>query len=139
MTELSDLLRGAIERGTTPVQALDRIAKAGLKADRGQLYKAIKGEHAEKVTEPVLEAWAHGFGLDIRALRKAMGVPVGEKIPFRPHPLANRMNREQRKAVNEVIRVFVEGSTEPEPTTAAHQTDVDPGRVRKSRDPKPRR
>lgn len=123
MTELSDLLQGAVDRGTTPVEALARIQKAGLKADKGQLYKALKGDHAEHVTEPILEAWAFGFGLDIRDLRRAMRVPIGEKVPFTPHPLANRMSRDQRKAVNNIIRVLVESATDA--TSVRPPEDVD--------------
>ena len=108
MTGLSDLLQEAIDDGITVKEALKRIEDAGLAVDRGQTYKALKGQHAKHPTEPVLKAWSVGFRIPITKMRASVGAPVGEPKPYEPPALADRLNGDQRTALNELIRTIVE-------------------------------
>lgn len=111
MTALSDLLQKAVDDGITVKAALDRIEAAGLTVDRGQTYKALKGHHAKQPSEPVLKAWSVGFKIPITKMRSAVGVPAGELDPYEPPAYANRLNGDQRTALNELIRTIVEAGT----------------------------
>lgn len=108
MTALSDLLQKAIDDGTTVSAALKRIEDAGLTVDRGQTYKAIKGQHAKKPSEPVLKAWSVGFQIPITKMRAAVDVQAGELDPYEPPAYADRLTGDQRTALNELIRTIVE-------------------------------
>lgn len=111
MTKLSDLLNEAIDGGVSVPAALKRMEDEGHDVDRGQLYKAVKGQHAKHPTERVLKAWSAGFGISILKLRAAAGVPVGESDPYEPPAFADRLSGDQRKALNELIRTIVEAGT----------------------------
>lgn len=111
MTALSDLLNDA--KGDESVDALlDRTEKRGTQVSRtarSSIYKALSGDHAKNPREETLQLWALVFDLDIREMRQAVDKPAGELGPWEPTPESARLDRDQRIALNNLIKTIVKG------------------------------
>lgn len=106
MSRLSERLNEA--KPNISVQAaVERARKAGHAIDRGTVYRYLKGNHAKDPSDETLAALAEVFELKVTELRKLAEKPIGELEPYQPPAYANRLNREQRKALNELIRTIV--------------------------------
>lgn len=106
MTALSDRLNEA--KGTTGLDDIVARAEAkGHKIHRATFANYFKGKHAKRPSEGVLQALADGLDLKVTELRDLAGQPQGELGPYAPTPLANRLNRDQRHALDELIRTIV--------------------------------
>lgn len=106
MTALSDRLNEA--KGTDGLDVVVARAEAkGHTVHRGTFANYFKGKHAKRPSEDVLQALADALDLKVTELRDLAGQPQGELGPYKPTPLANRLNRDQRKALDELIRVIV--------------------------------
>ena len=106
MTALSDRLNEA--KGKTGLDEVVARAEAnGHTIHRATFANYFKGKHAKRPSEDVLQALADGLDLKVTELRDLAGQPQGELGPYKPTPLANRLNRDQRKALDELIRVIV--------------------------------
>lgn len=109
MTRLSDRLNDA-KNGVSIVAAVERAKKAGHAIERGTVYRYLKGDHAKNPTDETLEALAFVFDLKVTDLRDLADKPSGELEPYSPPSYANRLNRDQRRALNELIRTIVESA-----------------------------
>lgn len=106
MTALSDRLNEA--KGTDGLDVIVARAEAkGHKVHRGTFANYFKGKHAKRPSEDVLLALADGLGLKVTELRAIAGLPAGELGEYKPTPLANRLDRDQRRALDELIRTIV--------------------------------
>ena len=65
----------------------------------------VNGSHG-KPSERTLKLLAAALDLPLWRLREAAGAPPGEAEPYTPPPEAARMNRRQRRAVDEIIRLL---------------------------------
>lgn len=106
MTALSDRLNEA--KGTDGLDVVVARAEAkGHSVHRGTFANYFKGKHAKHPSEDVLRALADGLGVKVTELREIAGMPAGELGEYKPTTLANRLNRDQRKALDELIRTIV--------------------------------
>lgn len=106
VTALSNLLADA--KGDRSVDALiEQAEKAGHSVDRGTVYRALKGEHAKRPREETLASLAAVFGLDIRKVREAAARPSGERVPWTPPKEADQLDRNQRRAVEQMIKALI--------------------------------
>jgi hypothetical protein len=101
MSDLSDLL-GAHRPGNTSNRQI--ALKTGLAP--ATVDKCMNGRHGI-VEEPTLHALSDYFHIPIEKLRMAANVPAGEGQPWTPPPEADRLNRRQRDAIDEMIRSIV--------------------------------
>lgn len=105
MSDLSDLLGAHRPDDTSNRQIALQTGLAPATID-----KCMNGRHG-KVEEPTLHALSEYFDIPLEDLRKAAGVPAGEAQPWTPPPEADRLNRRQRDALDEMIRSIVASST----------------------------
>ncbi len=105
MSDLSDALvalRGD-RRQWDPVEA---AARNGHRISLGQLSAFLSGRHGTP-QESTLLALSAAFGVDVRVLRELAGWPAGELGPYVPAPEAASLSREQRAAIDGLIRSIV--------------------------------
>lgn len=106
MTALSDRLNEA--KGDKGLDTVVAQAEArGHTVHRGTFANYFRGKHAKRPSEDVLLALADGLDLKVTELRAIVGMPAGELGEYKPTPLANRLNRDQRIALDELIRTIV--------------------------------
>lgn len=70
-------------------------------------------------SETVIADVARALDVSPKLLRELATVPAGEDEPFLLPPEANRLNRRQRAAVVEVVRLLLESQAEVMPMSAA--------------------
>ncbi|HSV37503.1 MAG TPA: hypothetical protein VLI04_01980 [Nocardioidaceae bacterium] len=127
MTALSDILNRA--KGDRSVdQMIDAARKNGAEVDsnaRGNIYKALKGDHAQSPTDRTLRMWAAVFGVTPIELREAAGRPPGELGPWVPTDEAGQLSQPIREALDGLIKAIVrEGATGLQvPTVTAGHPD----------------
>lgn len=111
VTRLSDRLNQAKDAVDLNVDAaVLRAQEAGFSIDRSIAYKALKGNRAKKPTDDTLRGFEAVFGVPVTELRKLLELPAGELEPYKPPAYANRLSRDQRKALNNLIRTIVEST-----------------------------
>lgn len=111
MTALSDYLTD--NKGDRTIDSIKAKAEAaGHGIDRATVSKYIAGKGAKNPPDSVLKALAAGMGLDVRHLRTLAGFPPGELETYKPPDYADRLNRDQRSALDELIRTIVERGVE---------------------------
>jgi hypothetical protein len=99
--ELARLTEGPARRqGVTPMTSAN-----------ASIY--ISGSHG-RPSERTFNLLAEALSLPLWKLREAADVPPGESEPYQPPPEAARLNRRQRNAVDEVIRLLTSRETPPE-------------------------
>ena len=113
MSALSERLKDA--KGTRGLDVIVRLAeREGHQIDRSVVARYITGKHGRPRDETIL-ALAAGLGLDVRELRVLAGMPPGELEPYEPTPEAARLNREQRAALDQLIRTIVRSEPDDKP------------------------
>lgn len=135
MSRLSDRLNEA-KPGVSIVAGVERARRAGHAIDRGTVYRYLKGDHAKNPSDETLAALGAVFGLRVTELRRLADKPTGELEPYEPPAYANRLNRDQRKALDNLIRTIVEGAPlaevvdiskgRPNPAAAAKTGAIEP-------------
>lgn len=106
VTELSELLNRA--KGDRVVDRLIADAeKQGHKIHRGTIYRALDGDHAKHPRDETLRAFAAVFGVDVGKLRQAVKRPAGELGPWVPVSDSAQLDRDQRKALDQLIKAIV--------------------------------
>jgi len=108
MSALSERLKDA--KGTRGLDDIVRLAeREGHQIHRSVVARYLKGEGARRPSDGTILALAAGLGLDVRELRILAGMPPGEIGPYEPTPESARLNREQRDALDQLIRTIVRG------------------------------
>lgn len=108
MSALADLLWSV--RGHDSIDVIsERATAAGHPISRGAVAKYLQGQGAKKPPESTLEALAAGFKLRVTDVRRAAGLPAGELGPYEPTSEAGQLSREQRDALDQLIRAIVRG------------------------------
>ncbi|MFT4081147.1 MAG: hypothetical protein QM638_01045 [Nocardioides sp.] len=106
MTALSEYL--AKHKGTDTIDSIaERARRAGFSIDRSTVSRYLAGKHAKRPPEVQLQALAAGLKLNISDLRELAGVPRGELGPWQPPAEANQLNRDQRVALEQLIKTIV--------------------------------
>ncbi len=107
MKSLSELLRAA-NTDRLSARSIARQAQAlGFSLNHDTAARYLRGDHG-RPDEDTLLALASVLKLPLAPLRKAAQLPSEVTEPYRPPPEASRLNRRQRRAVDEIIRAMLE-------------------------------
>lgn len=127
VSELSEFLNSKL--GDRVADDIVREAsRHGYAIDRTVVYNALNGNHAKKPREETLQALAAGFGVDVRMLRELVGRQPGELGPWKPVPEAAALTKDQRDALDRLIRTIVsEGGSDAGNTGKKSPSSGEPG------------
>lgn len=121
MSELSDLVNaGMRERGLRYARELARATQPVAKQFGTRPVSVsiaaglVSGDHG-KPSERTLRLLAEVLDVALPELRAAANVPGAESDPYVPPPEADRLDRRQRQAVNEMIRLLATAPQPPDP------------------------
>jgi transcriptional regulator with XRE-family HTH domain len=107
MSALSDLLNKANTAGLS-ARSLARTAQAaGFTLNHDTAARYLRGDHG-RPDEATLLALSKVLRVPLSRLRAAASLPAEETEPYRPPAESSRLNRRQRRAVDEVIRAMLE-------------------------------
>lgn len=106
MTALSDRLNEA--KGDEGLDTIvDRAHRKGHKIHRSVFANAFNGDHAKRPQDATLRAFADGLGIDVNELRRICKMPEGEMGIYKGPDESARLNRDQRKALDRLIKTIV--------------------------------
>lgn len=119
MSALSELLQA--ENSKRPqklsARAISLTARElGFSLNHDTAARYLRGEHG-KPDEATLQAFSAVLGTTLAKLRRAASLPADVTEPYRPPAEADRLNRRQRRAVDEVIRAMLQDSPASQPVT----------------------
>lgn len=124
MSALSDLLNKANTAGLSARSLARNAQAAGFTLNHDTAARYLRGDHG-RPDEATLLALSKVLRVPLSRLRTAASLPAEETEPYRPPAESSRLNRRQRRAVDEVIRAMLE-------TTSAAKTDeLEPRRTRR--------
>lgn len=106
MSEFSELLRGSFPDGWSNRDVAREADRLGISLSRATVDKYTRDGHGTP-TEDTIKAFHEVLGVPLIRLREAAGVSVGEAGPWRPPLEADQLNKRQRAAMDELIRVLV--------------------------------
>jgi len=107
MSAISDLLVAANGHRRS-ARAIARDAQdRGYSLNHDTAARYMRGDHGLP-DETTLQALADVLGVPMTKLRAAAGLPSEIATPYVPPDEANRLNRRQRRAVDEIIRAMVD-------------------------------
>jgi transcriptional regulator with XRE-family HTH domain len=110
MSALSDLLTVAIVRKGLSGRAVSRAARdLGYSLNHDTAARYLRGDHGQP-DEETLVALSLVLDVPLRALREAADLPAESTEPYQPPREAARLNRRQRRAVDEIIRAMLDPS-----------------------------
>ncbi len=119
MTALSELLQASNTAGLS-ARTIARTARdLGFSLNHDTAARYLRGNHGSP-DESTLLALSKVLKVPMTKLRAAAALPNEVTEPYRPPAEASRLNRRQRRAVDEVIRAMLQ------PTTAAKQAPAKP-------------
>ncbi|NIB22902.1 hypothetical protein HBA56_04415 [Pseudoteredinibacter isoporae] len=131
MTALSELLHEANVQSWSSREIARRAEKNGHKLSYASAAVYLGGRHGVP-SEQVLAAFSDVLNIPIDKLRAAAGVPTGDGEPWAPPVEANRLDRRQRLALEELIRSMVASETSGEDQDDGQQ---DPARMDREAQP----
>jgi len=107
-----------------------RAVKHGNKLSRGTVAKYLRDEQSAKPPVRTLDALAAGFGIDPRELRELAGYGRGELGAWRPPAESASLTRDQRDALDRLIKTMVRAEEESSDGRQpdAEKSDDDEGR-----------
>lgn len=116
------------------IDAIEKRAKdAGYPIDRATIDKYLRGKGAKRPPESSLRALAAGFKTTLQELRRYARMPEGEREPWVPPEESARLNRDQRSALDLLIKAIVRPvmkslpASEPEVNLAGTGNEVPSG------------
>jgi transcriptional regulator with XRE-family HTH domain len=127
MTALSELLRQAnAEREKLSARQIALAAQErGFSLNHDTAARYLRGDHG-RPKEATLVALSEVLHVPLGKLRTAATLPADVTEPYRPPAEASRLNRRQRRAVDEIIRAML-GPAEVGEQTAAAAMPTDSG------------
>lgn len=130
MSTLSELLQAENSKRLS-ARAISTAARAqGFTLNHDTAARYLRGEHG-KPGEATLKAFSTVLSIPLAKLRRAAALPADITEPYRPPAEADRLNRRQRRAVDEVIRAMLQTASAAEPVT-----ELDTRRSRQPTKPK---
>jgi transcriptional regulator with XRE-family HTH domain len=107
MSALSDLLNKANSVSLSARSLARNAQAAGFSLNHDTAARYLRGDHG-RPDEATLLALAKVLRIPMTRLRAAASLPAEETEPYRPPAEASRLNRRQRRAVDEIIRAMLE-------------------------------
>lgn len=126
VSALSDALNQA---NVDQISAREIARRSGDRVSHSQLSKYLKPTHG-RPGEDVLEVFSEVLNIPITRLRALAGLPAGDSAPYQPPREANRLDKRQRKVIDELIRMLAEtkaGGEDGGDTAATKVTPIDKG------------
>lgn len=112
MSALSELLWKA-KAGRSIDTIAAQAKQRGHPINRATVAKYLAGDHGPRPPEGTLLALAEGLGIDVRLLRRSVGVPSGELGPYHPVAESARLSQAQREAIDALIKTMVSRGEDP--------------------------
>lgn len=109
MSALSDLLNKANTAGLSARSLARNAQAAGFTLNHDTAARYLRGDHG-RPDEATLLALSKVLRVPLSRLRTAASLPAEETEPYRPPAESSRLNRRQRRAVDEVIRAMLEST-----------------------------
>jgi len=106
MSALSELLWKA-KAGRSIDAIADQARRRGHPINRATVARYLAGDHGPRPPEDTLVALSEGLGIDVRRLRRSLGVPTGELGPYQPVAESARLTQVQREALDQLIKAIV--------------------------------
>jgi transcriptional regulator with XRE-family HTH domain len=118
MSALSDLLNEA-NAGKLSGRSLARAAQAaGFSLNHDTAARYLRGDHG-RPDEATLLALSKVLRIPLNRLRTAASLPAEVTEPYRPPAESSRLNRRQRRAIDEIIRAMLEAQPAAKPDELA--------------------
>lgn len=126
MSQLSNLLNRLNTRGLSSRRIVEEAAKHGYTVSHASVSRYLNGTHPAKPSNDVIEALAAAFRIDADLLRAAAGIPQ-HLGPFELPADAAALNREERAAILQLVRVMVSQKTPQQTDVYGLAADTTPG------------
>ncbi|HEU5270906.1 MAG TPA: hypothetical protein VFU36_13355 [Jatrophihabitans sp.] len=107
MSALSELLTRSNTAGLSAREIARQARQAGYRINHDTAARYLRGDHG-RPDEETLRAFAGVLPVTLAELRTAAQLPAQETEPYQPPVEASRLNRRQRRAVDEIIRAMLE-------------------------------
>jgi transcriptional regulator with XRE-family HTH domain len=107
MSELSELLQAENSKGLSARAISQAARELGFTLNHDTAARYLRGEHGTP-DESTLRAFSTVLGVSLSKLRRAASLPADVTEPYRPPLEADRLNRRQRRAVDEIIRAMLQ-------------------------------
>ncbi|MFL6164006.1 MAG: hypothetical protein ACJ74U_17530 [Jatrophihabitantaceae bacterium] len=118
MSALSELLNEA-NAGKLSARSLARAAQAaGFSLNHDTAARYLRGDHG-RPDEATLLALSKVLRISLTRLRAAASLPADVTEPYRPPVESSRLNRRQRRAIDEIIRAMLESPATTKPDELA--------------------
>ncbi|MDQ2836719.1 MAG: hypothetical protein M3Y42_09665 [Actinomycetota bacterium] len=126
MSALSELLNAANTERLSARELARRAREQDFTLNHDTAARYLRGDHG-RPDEDTLMALAKVLEVPLAKLRTAAELPSEVTEPYRPPPESSRLNRRQRRAVDEIIRAMLEPQPATRPVTAL-KPGLKPGR-----------
>ena len=126
MTALSELLQASNTTNLSARTIARNARELGFSLNHDTAARYLRGNHGTP-DESTLQALSKVLRISMTKLRTAAALPNEVTEPYRPPAESSRLNRRQRRAVDEVIRAMLQ------PTTTGKQvTELETKRAKKA-------
>jgi transcriptional regulator with XRE-family HTH domain len=126
MTALSELLQASNGTNLSARTIARNAQKLGFTLNHDTAARYLRGNHGTP-EESTLQALSKVLKVPMTKLRTAAALPDEVTEPYRPPAESSRLNRRQRRAVDEVIRAMLQTTT-----TGKQVTELDIKRAKKA-------
>jgi transcriptional regulator with XRE-family HTH domain len=110
MTALSELLQASNTTGLSARTIARTARELGFSLNHDTAARYLRGNHGTP-DESTLQALSKVLKVPMTKLRTAAALPNEVTEPYRPPAESSRLNRRQRRAVDEVIRAMLQPTT----------------------------
>jgi hypothetical protein len=131
VSALSDVLRRANNGGLSARQVSRLARERGFTLNHDTAARYMRGDHGQP-DESTIMAFAQVLDIGLEVLRAAAGLPHEQIEPYVPPHEASRLNRRQRRAVDELIRAMLDSRS-----GSATITDLEARRSHDATNPTP--
>ena len=107
MSALSELLQAENSKGLSARAISQAARELSFTLNHDTAARYLRGEHGTP-DESTLRAFSAVLGISLSKLRRAASLPADVTEPYQPPAEADRLNRRQRRAVDEVIRAMLQ-------------------------------
>jgi transcriptional regulator with XRE-family HTH domain len=116
VSTLSELLQASNSESLS-ARTIARNAQAlGFSLNHDTAARYLRGNHG-RPDEATLVALSKVLKVPLTKLRAAASLPADETEPYRPPAEASRLNRRQRRAIDEIIRAMLQPTQASPPVT----------------------
>jgi transcriptional regulator with XRE-family HTH domain len=116
VTALSELLKASNTTSLSARTIARNARELGFSLNHDTAARYLRGSHG-RPDEATLQALSKVLKVPMTKLRAAAALPSDETEPYQPPAESSRLNRRQRRAVDEVIRAMIQPAPVSKPVT----------------------